>query len=152
LHANLLNQNLGTGGIGASDVSIPVKEISPQALNKDMSASQTQDNVWSISKSPTPAHLNFENTCAGTTGSLQAPVSVTVSWQKNPSLGGITVITHVYATNPAARTITTHVTDVIYDANNNVLDTSPPTSVDVPANTNELVLTHTTSVPAGTPV
>lgn len=151
LHADLLNQDLDTSGIGAQDISIPVNQISPQKLSKDMSASQAQDNVWNISKSATPAHLNFENTCAGTTGSLQQPVSVTVSWKKVSALGGITVITHVYATNPAARTITTNVTDVIYDANKNPLDTAS-SSTDVPANTTELVLTHTTSVPAGTPV
>src|SRR5262249_17441412 len=38
LHANLLNQNLGTAGIGSKEVSIPVGEISPQELSKDMSA------------------------------------------------------------------------------------------------------------------
>lgn len=151
LHADLLNQNLGTSGIGAKDVSIPVKEISPQALNKDMSASQTQDNVWSVTKSPTPAHIDFGNTCAAGGGPAKQPLSVTVSWHKEPALGGITVITHVYATNPASRTITTKVTDVINDANNNVLDTQTSTT-DVPANTNELVLTTTTTVPAGTPV
>jgi hypothetical protein len=59
-------------------------------------------------------------------------VSITVSWKKVPALGGITVITHVYATNPAARTITTNVTDVIYDANNNTLDTQS-SSTPVPA-------------------
>lgn len=149
LHADLLNQNLGTQGIGAKDVSIPVKEISPQKLSKDMSASQSQDNVWNISKSPTPAHLNFENTCGVGTGALQQPVSITVTWTKTQSLSGITVITHVYATNPASRTITTHVTDVIYDSNDTVLDTAS-SSVDVPANTTQLALTHTTSVPAGT--
>jgi uncharacterized repeat protein (TIGR01451 family) len=152
LHANLLNQNLGTSGIGARDVSIPVKEISPQELSKDMAASQAQDNVWNISKSPTPAHLTFANTCGGTTGSLQQPVSITVSWTKVPAdPGNITVITHVYATNPAARTITANVTDVIYDANNNVLDTES-SSTPVPANTQQLVLTTTTTVPAGTAV
>lgn len=148
LHADLLNQNLGTQGIGSKDVSIPVNQISPQALSKDMSASQAQDNVWNIAKSATPAHLNFENTCGGP-GSLSQPVSITVTWTKVPSLSGITVITHVYATNPAARDITTNVTDVIYDGSNAVLDTQS-SSVDVPANTTELVLTTTTSVPAGT--
>jgi uncharacterized repeat protein (TIGR01451 family) len=151
LHANLLNQNLGTQGIGAKDVSIPVKEISPQELSKDMSASQAQDNVWNISKSPTPAHLNFANTCAAGGGALQQPVNITVTWKKVTALSGITVITHVYATNPAARAITTDVTDVIYDNNNAVLDTAT-SSTNVPANTQQLVLTHTTSVPAGTPV
>ena len=153
LHANLLNQNLGTSGIGSKDVSIPVKEIAPQELAKDMSASQAQDNVWNITKSPTPAHLNFVNTCAAGGGALQQPVSITVNWQKVPAApGDITVITHVYATNPAARTITTNVTDVIRDANNTTLDTASSPPVDVPANTTKLVLTTTTTVPAGTPV
>jgi uncharacterized repeat protein (TIGR01451 family) len=151
LHFNMTDENLDTAGIGARDVSLPVNEILPQKLTKDMSASQAEDNVWSVTKSPTPAHLDFENTCGGTAGDLQQGVSLTVRWTKTPALGGITVITHVYATNPASRTITTNVTDVIYDANNTPLD-SASSSTDVPANTTKLVLTHTTSVPADTSV
>ena len=43
LHSNLLNHDLGTGGVGAQDVAIPVREIEPQSINKDMTATQDTD-------------------------------------------------------------------------------------------------------------
>lgn len=149
LHANLTNRAFGTGGVGARDVSIPVKEISPQELSKDMTATQGSDHVWDITKSATPAEIHFGDTC-DTSTSLSAAVSVTISWTKGPAdaSGPITVITHVYATNPASRAITTNVTDVIYSGTTAL--TSASASANVPANTTLLVLTHQTTVPAGT--
>jgi hypothetical protein len=150
LHANLANESLGTAGIGSKDVSIPVKEILPQELSKDMTASQDSDHIWNIVKEPTPATLSFPNTC-DPSGLLSNTVSIKVTWTKQPASpsGNITVITHVYAENPAARTITVNVTDVVY-AGATPVDTSSSGPVDVPANTEQLVLTHTTTVPAGT--
>lgn len=150
LHADLLNQNLSTQGVGSKDVSIPVKEIAPQSLNKDMAATEGADYAWNITKSATPAHLSFGNTC-DTTQPLSQGVQVSVSWTKLPAtLGAITVVSHVYATNPASRAITTTVTDVVYSGST-VLHTSAPTTVVVPANTaNFLVMTDTITVPAGT--
>jgi hypothetical protein len=150
LHSDLLNQNFNSSGIGNKDVSIPVKEVSPQSINKDMSATQQADHTWSVVRSPTPAHLDFGDTC-GVSGSLSKPVSVTISWTKGATTptGDITVVTHVYATNPASRTVTVNVTDVIY-SDTTVLDTSPSATVDVPANTSQLVLSHTADVPSGT--
>jgi hypothetical protein len=132
-------------------ISIPVNEILPQSISKDMSALQDSTYPWDITKSPTTNSLSFGNVCAATpTTSL--PLSFTVTWTKGavqPN-GNITVTTHVYATNPAARTITTAVTDVIYSGTT-ILDTVGPVSKDVSGNTaNVLVLTHTFSVPAGT--
>ena len=43
LHANLLSINLDTGGIGSKEVSIPVKEILPQKIEKTMTATQGVD-------------------------------------------------------------------------------------------------------------
>ena len=131
-------------------ISIPVNEIAPQALSKDMTATQGSDHVWSVVKNPTPASVTFTDTCAAGT-SLSAAVQVTVTWTRlaaTPS-GPITVVTHVYATNPAARVITTNVTDVIRSGTT-ALDTVGPVSVDVPPNTTQLVLTHQTTVPAAT--
>jgi hypothetical protein len=150
LHANLLNASLGTSGIGSKDVSIPVNQISPQQLSKDMTASEGSDHVWDVVKTPSTANLAFTNTC-DPGAPLSAPVSVTVSWTKEAAdaSGPITVITHVYATNPAARSIIVNVSDVIYSGTT-ALDTSSAGPITVPANTTQLVLTHTTTVPAGT--
>lgn len=150
LHANLANQNLGTAGIGSKDVSIPVKEIKPQELRKDMSATQDTDHVWNIFKEATPATLSFDDTCAS--GAVMSKgVSVTVKWERLPAAGSgsITIITHVYAKNPASRVITVDVSDAIRSGTT-VKDTATATGIDVPANTESLVLTHQTTVPDGT--
>jgi uncharacterized repeat protein (TIGR01451 family) len=131
-------------------VSIPVNEISPQELRKDMSATQGSSHIWNIWKSPSPASVTFNNTC-DTNESKQASVQITVNWTKLAATpyGDITVITHVYAKNPAARVITVNVTDVIRSGTT-VLDTDTSGPINVPANTEQLVLTHSTTVPSGT--
>jgi hypothetical protein len=132
-------------------ISIPVNEILPQKLSKDMSATQGTDSIWDITKLPSPAKVSFGNTC-DSTQSLSNGVKIAVTWTKlaaTPS-GPITVITHVYATNPAARVITTNVTDVIYSGTTQ-LDSATSGPIDVPANTaNYLMLTHTFPAPSGT--
>jgi hypothetical protein len=136
---------------GNQTMSLPVNEIAPQALSKDMTATQDSDHIWDVTKSPTPASLSFSNTC-DPSAPLSAGVAIKVSWTKEAATasGDITVITHVYATNPAARAIDTSVTDVIY-AGTTVLDTSSAGPTTVPANTaNFLMLSHTLVVPAGT--
>src|SRR5262249_4516609 len=134
-------------------VPIPVKEISPQSISKDMSASQGSDHVWDITKKPTPASVNFQNTCDTTNSANSSQgVAITVTWTKEPAIasGPITVITHVYATNPAARVVTVSVSDQILSGTT-PLDTASAGPTDVSANTsNFLVLTHTFQVPSGT--
>lgn len=152
LHFNLGNETLGVSGIGSKEVSIPVKEIAPQELSKDMSASQGSDHVWDITKSPTPARVSFADTCTGQTSYSQT-ASVTVTWTKQAATasGPITVITHVYATNPASRVITVNVSDQIYSGSTAIGSPTTSGAVDVPANTaSALVLTNTTIVPSGT--
>ena len=150
LHGYEANASFENAG-GAKEISIPVKEIQPQSITKDMTASQGSDHAWNVVKSPAANDLAFGDVCrAGAPSSL--PVTITVSWTKFAAVPGgpITVITHVYATNPAARTITTTVTDKIYSGTS-LLDTSPSTTADVPGNTtNFLLLTHTYTAPAGT--
>lgn len=151
LHWNLANDQLGTGGIGSKEISIPVKEILPQELDKDMTATQGSDHVWNITKQPTPASVSFPDTC-DPAQPRSAGVQIVVTWEKQPATpsGPITVVTHVYATNPAARIITVSGSDQIRSGTT-VLDTAPWGPTDVPANTaNFLLLTHTTTVPAGT--
>lgn len=150
LQANLWSEDLDSGNVGQKRVPLPVAEIAPQELDKDMTATQDSDHVWDIVKSPTPASVTFADTC-DPSASRQAAVSVTVTWTKQPASpsGPITVVTHVYATNPASRTITVHATDEIRSGTT-VLDTAGA-SADVPANTtNFLLITHSTQVPAGT--
>jgi hypothetical protein len=152
LHSNAANEALGTAGIGARDVSIPVKEILPQSISKTMAATQDQNFLWTVGKLPSPATLTFSNTCADTAGSRQASLTETVTWTRTGPFGsgGIHVVTDVYATNPSHRVITVEVTDVIKDGST-VLDTAttPVGGVDVPANTaNFLVLHHEFDAPA----
>ena len=146
LHSDLLNQNLTTSGIGAKDVSIPVKEILPQELSKDMSASEGASNIWNVVKTATPASLDFGDTCR-TGASFSAGVRVTVRWTKTTSLSDITIVTNVYATNPAHRSVDVSVTDVIYSGTT-ALDTTTG-AITVAPNSTALVLTHTTSAPVG---
>ena len=148
LHGNSTNEGVTNTN---QDRSIPVNEIQPQSINKDMTASQNADVVWNVTKSPTPANLNFGNICDPNLPASK-DVDITVTWTKLPAQGGvITVTTHVYATNPAHRTITVNVSDII-KSGSTTLDTAstPVGGVDVPANTTQLVLTHTTTVPDGT--
>jgi hypothetical protein len=136
---------------GKKTISIPVNEILPQSLSKDMSAVQDSTYPWDLRKSATTNMLSFGDVCAvGAPTNL--PLSITVTWTRDaPTPAGlIRVHTNVYATNPAARTITANVTDVIYSGTT-AIDTTGPTSKDVPANTaNYLVLEHTITVPSGT--
>jgi hypothetical protein len=150
LHADLLNQAFGTAGIGARDVSIPVKGILPQSLNKDMSAVENASVTWELTKNGTPANVDFGDVCAAD-APTSLPATITVTWTKSAATpDGITVTTHVYATNPAARTVQVTVTDVIYEGTTQTtaLDTATSALTDLPANSTVLVLTHTALLPA----
>jgi len=149
LHSNLANYSISTSGMGARDVSIPVKEILPQELNKDMDAKQDIDFMWNLTKGPTPASINFGDTCAE--GSVRsAPVAIRVEWQKLAAAPGlVNVLTNIYATNPAARTVQVCVTDNIRSGETS-LSVSPTTCADVPANTEMLVVTNRVVVANGT--
>jgi hypothetical protein len=147
LHFNLANTDLSTASVGGKEVSIPVKEIAPQELSKDMTASQSQPYVWNVTKSATPAHLSIGNTCDAANAG-PASLDVTVTWERIAAdRGPATIITHVYATNPASRMVTTQVTDDIYRSANQsgpVINTVTSSQVNIPANeANFLVLTHT---------
>ena len=149
LHTNRTNQLWSTSGIGAADVSIPVKEILPQELSKDMSAEQGQMYSWDIDKSANPTSLNFANTCLTTQGARSQQVQITVTWTRSgpTGTGDTTITTHVYATNPAHRTITVQATDKIYEGAGqdpaDLLDTVVGSAVDVAAGAEDvLILTH----------
>ena len=150
LHSNLLNKDLTSSGIGVKDVSIPVNEILPQEISKDMAASQGSDHLWNITKETTPGKVYFTNSCdAGVERS--AKVDITVTWERLPATpnGDITVVTNIYATNPASRMVTASISDVIRSGTT-VVDTVSSGPVDVPPASTIKVLTHTTTVPSGT--
>jgi hypothetical protein len=154
LHANLADDTTGsTSGIGTKAVSINPNEIAPQQITKDMTATQDSDHIWDVTKSPSPASLDFTNTCDPVGSPLSQTVDITVSWTKHaasPS-GVITVLTHVYATNPASRDLTVNVSDQIYTGTTAIGSPSTAGPIVVPHNTaNVLLLTHMTTVPSGT--
>jgi hypothetical protein len=82
LHANLANQSLTTAGIGSKEVSIPVKEISPQELRKDMLAKQDSDHAWNLTKEADKATVSFHDVCAEGEPQPQT-VTFTVKWTKS---------------------------------------------------------------------
>jgi hypothetical protein len=152
LQSNLWNQNLTASGIGQKRLSIPVKEILPQELRKDMSASQGQGFNWTLTKSTSKANFKFDNTCANSAADQTTTLNVTVTWTKSDPLpnGDILITTHVYAKNPASRTITVTPTDKIYKGSTQttLIDTDVGSPVDIPADTELLVLTHTLTIGA----
>jgi hypothetical protein len=133
---------------GKRTLSIPVKEILPQSIAKDMSATQGAGYAWDVTKGPAEATVSFPNTCDPAQPTSKS-LEITVTYKRLPPvLGSISVITHIYATNPASRVITTSVTDVIYSGTTQ-LDSASSGPIDVPANTTDfLLLTHTATVPA----
>lgn len=150
LHAHTYNEFGESAGVGSRDVSIPVREILGQTLEKDMTATRNASQVWSVTKSPTPATISFADTCSET-GARSVPVSIKIEWAKVrvDASGQVTIITHVYATNPARRTLTVDVTDRIYQGATQAVQVDQASSgaVDIPANTaNFLVLTHTSTL------
>jgi uncharacterized repeat protein (TIGR01451 family) len=152
LHSNLLNENLETGGIGNKDVSIPVNEILPQELAKDMNANQDQEITWNITKEASPADLDFGDSCLVNPPADQG-VNLTIKWyvqQITPDM--VMVTTNVYATNPSLRTVVVDVTDDIFGTiggSEDLQDTADSGPVDVVPGDMVLVLTHTFDAPAG---
>ena len=146
LHANLGKEDIHEGG--RKDVPLPVNDLKPQDLSKTMTATQGSDHAWDLEKNATPATVSLPNTCLED-GTSASGVQITVSWERleaSPS-GDVTVITHVYATNPASRVIEVNVSDVIYSGTD-ALDTAASGFVAVSPNTTEEVLEHTLVVAA----
>ncbi len=150
LHANLLNEAYGTGGVGNKAVSIPVRQILPQTIAKEMDAVQGGTHEWSITKGASPGNIVFDDTCGEVPPAPQL-VTLTVTWTKSEVIPGeVMVTTDISATNPAHRTITVQVTDEIFGdigAGDESLDVFACAAVDVPAgSTGYPVCTHVTNV------
>ena len=150
LHANLLNEAYGTGGVGNKAVSIPVRQILPQTIAKEMDAVQGGTHEWSITKGASPGNIVFDDTCGEVPPAPQL-VTLTVTWTKSEVIPGeVMVTTDISATNPAHRTITVQVTDEIFGdigAGDESLDVFACAAVEVPAgSTGYPVCTHVTNV------
>jgi hypothetical protein len=136
-----LHGNLSDGSLSGTnqDVPLPVKNsILPQSINKTMLAQRDTDHTWDVTKSPSPASLDFGNVC-DSNFSNTAGVDITVTWTKGDAtpFGKTSITTHVYATNPATRTITVSVSDSIYAGTDQttLIDTALLGSADIPPNT-----------------
>ncbi|MFW2389830.1 MAG: hypothetical protein ACN4G0_15935 [Polyangiales bacterium] len=131
---------------GKATIPIPVREIQPQELRKDMTATQDTDFAWNVTKAATPATVDLGNTCDPNNAN-EAPVTFRVEWEILPGAPGmVMVVTNIYAKNPAARPITVNVEDTIFGdlgAGEVPLDTANSGDVIVPANTELKVFEHT---------
>ena len=139
---------------GKRTIPIPVNQILPQKLRKDMSATADSDVQWNLKKAADTVSINFGNVCAAPGAPQSKQVTFRVEWTKTGTTpGGVTFITNIYAKNPASRIITVNVTDIVYKGTTQTtqLDTmsTPAVGVDVPANTELLVLTHTKTITDG---
>jgi hypothetical protein len=140
---------------GKRTIPLPVKEILPQGLKKDMAATQDAAYAWNVTKEATPARVSFPNTCDAT-ASRKADVKVRVEWSVLPGAPGkILVVTNIYARNPASRTIEVRVTDTIYGllagaATESIIDNQEFDWMAVPANQELKVATHTAEADVGT--
>lgn len=142
LHYDLANAGLTTSGIGAKDVSIPVKEIQPIGFTKTQNSEQGASVTWNPTKSITGSP-NFSNTC-DVNEATTSNVSVTVNWTKNTTLGDTQVTADISITNDAHRPLNISVSDQLYDG----ASTSLATALALPADASPLV-TNVGSVGAG---
>jgi hypothetical protein len=148
LHFNLTDSDLGTSGVGARDVSLPVNEILPQSLRKDMSASEGSAFAWSVTKDGS-SQVDLGDTC-GTGGSGTA--TITVTWTKHAATPGmISITTDVYAVNPASRPIDVSISDNVYGNQTSTGSAlySLSGSGTVAANSTAHLISDTREVPAG---
>jgi uncharacterized repeat protein (TIGR01451 family) len=156
LHTNLLNQSFTSAGIGSKDVSIPVKEILPQQLDKSMTASQGKSYHWDVSKTGTPA-VNFNNSCFPN-APHSATVTSTITWTRTPPAanGDITVTTTITVTNPSHRDVIANVSDTVKSGTTAVTptgagETNPKVFAPVTVHPNDTAtLTNTIHVASGT--
>jgi hypothetical protein len=154
LHFNLANTSLGTAGIGARDVSIPVKEILPPGFTKSQTSTQGSDVVWSVRKSSSPATVNFPQTCPATVNPQSQAVTVTVTWTKQTTASGaVTVIASIQLQNNAHRSIDVTVSDQLYSgttpAAGNEIQASKVTTITLAAGASDTI-TDTWSVTGST--
>jgi hypothetical protein len=155
LHTHVTNENGGSQGVGNHDNSIPVNEILPQSISKDMAATRDANTLWTVEKHATPAVINLGDTC-DTSNPRTASVTVVVSWDNvgvTPN-GDAIINVKIYASNPAHRIITVNATDVTREGatvgSGTVVDTRGTGDVNVPALTNNFKILDVTFTVAST--
>lgn len=151
--SNLQSYMFTTSGFSGSNstVPLPVEEVG-QSLSKDMTATRDTTHMWSIDKSATPTSVDFGNICSPSYVNTK-DVTVTITWTKGAATpsGDVHIVTHVYASNPASRTINMDVTDTIYQGSGQAaadqVDTYTVSGVDVAAHADgQLVMTRDVTV------
>ncbi len=146
LQSNLWNEDFDNSNIGQRRIQLPVADILPQDLNKDMNAKQDTVYIWNLTKTATPADLSFQNTCEQGNPMTQT-TTIRVEWERLPGESGmVTVVTNIYAYNPAHLDVHVSVTDKIFGdlgSGEVLLGTASATDVLVPAGDTVKLLTHT---------
>lgn len=120
------------GQEGQKTVPLPVKEISPQKIDKTASATNTRGYTWSVAKSSQTESASLDS--CSTTGN-QADVSYSISWTRtaNEAADVGVVSGKITLTNPANRALVATVTDTV-KAGGSVVGTATFTNQTVPAN------------------
>jgi len=151
LQSNLWNEDFDNSNIGQKRIQLPVADILPQELNKDMSAQQDTNFIWNLTKTATPTHLSFLDSCERD-DPMTETTTIRIEWERLPGAPGeVTVVTNIYATNPAHLDVLVSVEDEIFGdigGGEVLLDTDSATDVLVPAGDTVLLLTHSFDAPA----
>ncbi|TCK08771.1 MSCRAMM family protein [Marinobacterium mangrovicola] len=151
LQSNLWNEDAASSGIGQKRIQLPVADILPQELSKDMSAQQDTNYIWNLTKTADPSNLQFLDSCKRDDPMTETS-TIRIEWQRLPGEPGmVTVITNIYAHNPAHLDVHISVEDKVYGDTGGgevLLDTASANDVVVPAGTTKLLLTHQFSAPS----
>jgi len=116
LQAYMFQTDVANGGstVGKKTVPTPVNQILPQQLSKSMSATQSNDFTWLISKT-SQSSADFPNVCPNPAATQTKNITINIGWTKNAATpGNISVTATITATNPASRDITVNVTDNVW--------------------------------------
>ncbi len=146
LQSNLWNEDFENSNIGQKRIQLPVADILPQELDKDMNAQQDTVYIWNLTKEATPSSLSFQNSCERD-DPMTEETTIRIEWERLPGEAGmVTIVTNIYATNPAHLDVHVSIEDMIYGnlgGGEVLLDTASANDVLVPAGETVKVLTHT---------
>ncbi len=139
----------GEAQTGTKNIGI---KVGPSAtLNKTMTAVQDGAIDWTVTKSSSPASVNFSDTCSDVPSALERDLNITVSWVKGEPTpeGNVNVTTLISASNLALRPINISVVDTLYSGTR-ALETMAPCTKTLAKNIlNEEVCTHTFTIAEG---
>ncbi|MBA4501548.1 MSCRAMM family protein [Marinobacterium marinum] len=114
LQSNLWNEFFDNSNIGEKRIQLPVADILPQEMSKDMMAWQDTIYSWNLMKEPGSIHLPFGDTCERDDPLTESTV-MTITWTKDSGTPGmVDIYTTIYLTNPAKLPVKVTVTDTVY--------------------------------------